>query len=299
MIRAISAMITTNTEITVEEIAETLKKTNLEQVQDYLLSYVPDIINFFLQIFLAVVVFFIGTRLIKLARKIFTRWLKHMGFEEGTAQFLDSFVKFVLYFFLIILMLTLFGLTTASVVAVLGSMGLTLGLALQGSLSNFAGGVLILIVKPFRIGDYIKEDTHNNEGFVTEISIFYTKLFTPDKKTIIIPNGTLANSSMTNATDINIRRIDLYVGISYDSDLQKAREVLFKLICDEPRVLQDQANRTFVSELADSAVIIGMHAWVNNEDYWDTKWDLTERIKLTLDSNLIEIPYNKLDVKIK
>ena len=198
-----------------------------------------------------------------------------------------------LFFVLIVTILTFFGVSTASVAAVLGSAGLALGLALQGSLANFAGGVLLLLLRPFRVGDYIIEDTHGNEGTVDEISIFYTKLLTVDHKTIVIPNGILANSSLTNVTSSEKRRVDLFVGISYESDIRLAKEILNQLALEEKDRLEEEEINVFVSELGASEVTLGLRIWVKTEDYWNVKWRMTEQIKYAFDEKQIEIPYQK------
>ena len=188
---------------------------------------------------------------------------------------------------------------TTYIVAVLGSAGLALGLALQGSLSNFAGGVLILLFKPFKVGDYIMEDTHGNEGTVAEIMIFYTKLSTPDNRTVVIPNGTLANASLTNVTQQDRRRVDVYVGVSYDTDIRRAKKLLSEILLSEPSRMEEEDWQVFVDELGDSSVRLGCRLWVAAADYWQVKWRLNERIKEVFDENQIEIPYNHLTVELK
>lgn len=281
-----------------EQAAETLKEADADMIREWLESLVPGLLGFALEIVLAVVVYAVGSKIIKLARKILGRWLEKRDADTGVRQFLDALLKYVLYFVLIVIILTLFGVTTASVVAVVGSAGLTLGLALQGSLSNFAGGVLILLLQPFKVGDYIKEDTHGNEGTVTEISIFYTKLTMPDGKTVVIPNGSLANSSLTNTTFANTRRVDLEVGIAYEADLKLAKDVIRKQAEAEVCRLPEEEVLVFVSELGASEVKIGLRIWVKTEDYWTAKWRLTENVKLALDESGIEIPYQKIDVAL-
>lgn len=288
--------------VTLEDVsaaAEKLKETDVSVLREWLESLIPGILGFALQVFLAVVVYFIGTKVIKMVRKLLWRWLEKADADTGARQFLDALVKYVLYFILIVIILTFFGVTTASVIAVVGSAGLTVGLALQGSLSNFAGGVLILLLKPFKVGDYIKEDTHNNEGTVAEISIFYTKLLTVDNKTIVIPNGTLANSSLTNATHSDSRRVDLEIGIAYEADLKQAKQIMYELAEEETQRLPQEEIQVFVSELAASEVKIGLRLWVKNEDYWDVKWRLTENVKLAFDQAGVEIPYQKVDVQMR
>jgi len=285
--------------MTIEGAVEMVRDTQPGFIRNWLEGLIPWFFNLGFQILLACIVYFVGTRVIKFIRKIIRRWMERTEADTGVKQFIDSLVKYCLYFILIVIILNFFGVTTASVVAVVGSAGLALGLALQGSLSNFAGGVLILMLKPFRVGDYILEDTHGNEGTVTEISIFYTKLATMDNKVIVVPNGTLANSSLTNATRSDKRRIDLEVGIAYDADLRKAKEIMYGLaLADEGRLAEEEIQ-VFVSELAASEVKIGLRLWVKTEDYWNVKWRLTENIKLALDEAEIEIPYQKLDVNVK
>jgi len=268
-------------------------------IKKYLESLMPDITAFLLTLVLAVVVYLIGSRIIKSVLKMNDRWAERREIDEGVKQFLHAFIKASLYILLIFIILTLFGVTTASVVAVLGSAGLTMGLALQGSLSNFAGGMIILLMKPFKVGDYIIEDTHKNEGVVEEISLFYTKLITIDNRSVMIPNGTLANSSMTNVTTNGKRRIDLLIGVSYQADIKKTKKVLFEVIEKEACCLKDEEHRVFVSELADSSVQMGVRVWVKTEDYWETRWRMMENIKYALDENQIEIPYPQMDVTIK
>lgn len=285
--------------MTLENAVELVKGTDSSVISDWLKGLLPWFLNFGFQILLAVVVYAVGARIIKFVRKIVRRWMERADADIGVKQFIDSLVKYSLYFILVVIILTFFGVTTASVVAVLGSAGLALGLAVQGTLSNFAGGVLILLLKPFHVGDYIIEDTHGNEGTVTEITIFYTKLSTGDNKIIVIPNGSLANSSLTNVTHSKKRRIDLEVGIAYDADLKRAKEILYRLAEEEKDRLKSEEILVFVSELAASEVKLGIRFWVKTEDYWPVRWRLMEDIKLALDEAGIEIPYQKLDVQVK
>lgn len=282
-----------------EQAAETLTNADSDMIRKWLEDLVPGLLGFALQVVLAAVVYVVGSRIIKFSRKLLRRWLERTEADIGVRQFLDALLKWTLYFILIVLILTLFGVTAASVVAVIGSAGLTLGLALQGSLSNFAGGVLILMLKPFKVGDYIREDTHNNEGTVEEISIFYTRLMTADHNTIVIPNGMLANSSLTNITYSNIRRIHLEIGVAYEADLKLAKEVIQKQAEAEVCRIPEEETLVFVSELGASEVKIGLRIWVKTEDYWEAKWRLTENIKLALDACGIEIPYQKIDIQMK
>lgn len=249
-----------------------------------------------IRVLLALVFFFVGSQLIKLLRKLVKKSMTKADVELGAIQFVDSFLKTALYIVLILLLANSFGMDAASIVALLGSAGVAIGLAIQGSLSNLAGGVLILTLKPFRVGDYIQESATGKEGTVTEIQIFYTKLLTVDNKTVILPNGTLANNSLVNITAQKFRRLDVTIGVSYKADLKKAKDVLFNILQQDEAVLKEKEMVVFVDDLGSSSVIIGMRGWVKQEDYWMTKWRVTENCKLALDEAGIEIPFNQLDV---
>lgn len=255
--------------------------------------------NLGIRVVLALVVFFISVQLIRFVRKFIKNSLQRAHADVGVIQFLDSFIKIGLYAVLVMLIATSFGVDAASIIAVLGSAGVALGLALQGSLSNLAGGVLILILKPFKVGDYIIEDTKKNEGTVTEIQIFYTRLTTPDNKVIVLPNGILANASLTNVTDNPNRRMDVQVRISYDSNIKKAKEVLYQLLENDEKVLQDQERIVFVDVLGESFVILGVRCWFSNEDFWPGKWRITENIIYVLEENGIKFAYPQMDVHIQ
>lgn len=269
------------------------------KLTQYVNEKIPQVIDFAFSVVLAIVVFIVGAKLIGWARKVVKRSLQRSNVDKGVEQFVDSMLKFGLYALLIFSIGKNFGLDTTSVAAVLASGGVAIGLALQGSLSNFAGGVLILLLKPFVVGDYIIEDTNKCEGTVKEIQIFYTKLVTVDNKTIVIPNGTLANASLTNVTAQDKRRVDLKVDISYDADIRKAKEVIEGLLREDESSLKEEEMVVFVDSLDTSSVVIGARVWVKTEDYWTTRWRLLENIKLALDENGIEIPYQQIVVHTK
>ncbi len=270
------------------------------KVIENLLQELPDkVIRLGIRVILAIVVFFIGTQLIKIVRKILKKSLKRANAEVGVSQFVDSFVKAVLYILLIFIIAGSFGVDAASIVAVIGSAGVAIGLALQGSLSNFAGGVLILLLKPFKVGDYIIEDTNKNEGTVAEIQLFYTKLTTPDNKVIILPNGTLANTSLTNVTACRMRRVDIKIGISYNADIRFAKQVITELLREDEDTLKDREMFVYVDALDSSQVTLGVRCWFMNDDYWEGRCRIIEEIKYTLDECGIPIPYPQMDVHIK
>ncbi len=262
-----------------------------------LLENLPEmIIDFGLKVLLAVLILIFGLQFIKIFRKIIKKSLNKANADVGVTQFIDSFVKIGLYVVLIMIIATGFGVNVTSVIAVLGSAGVAVGLALQGSLSNLAGGVLILILKPFKVGDYIIEDANKNEGTVTEIQIFYTKLTTGDNRVIILPNGSLANTSLTNVTQAPYRRLELIVGISYESDLKKAKQLLSQMLDEDEKVIQEKDKNVYVDMLDQSSVNLGIRCWFLKEDYLEGKWRLTEQIKLIFDENSISIPYPQMQL---
>lgn len=285
----------------VVEVAEVTQDTveEVNRLAQYIQDSIPKLAGFGVRVLIALAVFFLGRIVIRWIQKLVRRSLERSGADKGVEQFVDSFLKVGMYSLLIFSIAAKFGLDTASVAALLASGGVAIGLALQGSLSNFAGGVLILLLKPFEVGDYITEDTNHNEGTVKEIQIFYTKLSTIDNKTIVIPNGILTNSSLTNATAKAERRLDLKISISYQAELRKAKALIEEILTTDPCVMKDEEINVFVDELADSAVILGARAWVKNEEFWPTRWRLLETIKLSLDEQGIEIPYPQLTVHVE
>lgn len=286
---------------TTQEVTEATQQAvkQVNQLTQYMQDNIPKLITFGIQVLAALVAFAIGRLVIKWIRKIVRRSFERSDADKGVEQFVDSLLKYGLYAILIFSLISSLGFDTTSVAALMASGGVAIGLALQGSLSNFAGGVLILLLKPFVVGDYIIEDTNGKEGTVKEIQIFYTKLSTIDNKTIVIPNGMLTNNSITNATAKDERQLDLRVGISYDADIKEAKNVIEKLLADDASIIKNESINVFVDDLADSAVVLGVRAWVKNEEYWDTRWRMLEEIKIALDENEIEIPYPQMTVHMQ
>lgn len=281
-----------------EEVVETTKNAveEMNQFTAYLQENIPNIIEFGVKVLFAILFFLVGRAVIKWIRKIVRHSMERSNADVGVRQFVDSVLKVVLYFILLFSIATKFGVDAASVAALIASGGVAIGLALQGSLSNFAGGVLILLLKPFEVGDYIIEDTNKNEGTVKEIQIFYTKLSTIDNKTIVIPNGILTNNSLTNATAKDERRLDLKVDISYEASIKEAKAVIETILKNDEAVLQDEDINVFVDALGESSVVLGARAWTKNEDFWSAKWRILEEIKEQLDAHHISIPYQQLMV---
>lgn len=274
-----------------EEVAQ-----DVNQLVQWLQNQIPGVINFGLKVVLSLVFFFLGRMAIHGIQKMVKKSMQRANADTGVVQFVDSFLKFGMYALLLFLIAANFGVDSSSVAALIASGGVAIGLALQGSLSNFAGGVLILLLKPFVVGDYIIVANDGTEGTVKVIQIFYTKLTTVDNKTIVIPNGTLSNSSLTNVTARPERQLDLKVGIAYHADLKLAKELIEHMLRNDPSIIQDEDIKVFVDSLADSSVMLGLRAWVKTEEYWATRWRLMEEIKLTFDENGIEIPYPQVTV---
>ncbi len=281
-----------------DEIGNAAEK-ELGVFEQYMTDSLPKLLDFAIDVILAIAVFAIGTRVIKWLVKIVKNSMERANVEQGVLTFIGSLLKYVLYFVLVLVILSQFGVTASSVIAVLGSAGLTVGLALQGSLSNFAGGVLILLLKPFVVGDYIIENADKQEGTVAEITIFYTKLLTVDNKAIMLPNGTLSNSSIVNVTAMKKRRLDLLFGVAYDSDIQRVKEILNRVAIGDEAVLKDEDFNVFVSELKDSCIEMGVRCWVKTDDYWTTKWRITENVKLEFDKAGISIPFPQMEITVK
>ena len=271
----------------------------VNQFVQFFEDHIPDLVAFGVRVLLALILFFVGSKIIKWIRKVVRKSFERTNADAGVSQFVDSMLKFGLYALLLFIIATKFGVESSSVAALIASAGVAIGLAVQGSLSNFAGGVLILLLKPFAVGDYIIVTQEGIEGTVKEIQIFYTKLATVDNQTVVVPNSILTNNSLTNVTARPERKLDLKVGISYDADLKKAKSLIEDMLLHDESIIQDEEIRVFVDSLGDSAVMIGLRAWVKTEEYWATRWRLMEEIKLTFDAEGINIPYNQLTVHVR
>ena len=262
------------------------------------ISELPDkVLRFGVKIVLAILTFAVGVWVIRLIRKIIHKAFVKTNEDKGVAQFTESFVRIALYVVLIMLIATSFGVDTASIVAVLGSAGVAIGLALQGSLSNFAGGILILLVKPFVNGDYIV--ACGEEGTVTNIDMCYTKLTTVDERIVVLPNGTLANTTIVNNTTTPNRRVDFTVSVAYDTDMKLAKDLVLNILNSTDFVLKDQDIVVYVGELAAHSIDLGVRFYTRNADYAGSKGIVLEKIKEAFDKNNIEIPYHQLDVHMK
>ncbi|HJC49857.1 MAG TPA: mechanosensitive ion channel [Candidatus Anaerostipes avistercoris] len=275
-----------------------LGKTNVDW-NTVLNNYLDRILEMAGNIVVAILIIVIGFKLIKMLIRFLKTALEKGDIDYGVISFSCSFVKIALRVLVILAAVDHVGVKTSSFIALLGSAGVAVGLALQGSLSNIAGGVLLLILKPFQVGDYIVLEGTMCEGEVAAMDIYYTKLKTIDNRVIVIPNGTLTNSNLINNTKQDKRLIDITVGVSYDADIKKVKEILGEITAKEKSILDQEGVKIFVSSLADSAVMMGIRCWVSTDEYVGAKWRLNEDIKLSFDREGIEIPYQKLDVCIK
>lgn len=295
---------------TVEKVDQGLEEIGLDGVSDnikeilnlkeYIADQIPAIVGFGLKVVLAIIVFFVGRKLIRWAVKLMKRSMERARLDEGVVQFACSAGKAVLYTMLIFNIAVSLGVTESSVAALLGTAGVAIGLALQGGLANLAGGVLLLVFKPFVVGDYIIQNQQNGcEGTVARIEMCYTTLLSIDNKKIVVPNGTLSNSTIINVTAKETRKLEIKVGISYESNIQKAKEILEKILLEDPDTQGDRSEMVvFVDQLADSAVIMGLRVWVPTDSYWSVKWRLNEKIKEEFDEQGITIPYNQMDIHL-
>lgn len=283
-------------EFLANELGDKVEKLSQISWKEMFERYVPVACDYLLRIALVFVIFFVGRKLIKNIVSLCDQALKRHGMEVTVRRFFCNVINALGYICMLGILLQTVGLTATSLTALVASAGVAVGLALQGSLSNFAGGVLILLMKPFVIGDYIVQG--NTEGTVKEIGLVYTELITADNRLIVIPNGTLIDSSIVNVTATGKRRLELSVGIGYKSDLKKAKEVLIRLGENDPARDPENPVNVFVSELAESSVNLGLHVWVSSSEYWNAKWRLTENIKMAFDEEGIEIPFKQVEISV-
>lgn len=269
----------------------------LVEVSEWAFNFAKDVLlPAGIKLFIALLIFLIGKKIVKKAVKMLGNSLRKSNIEEGTIHFLSSLLNGVGMVVLVFIVANYLNFSTGPIVAILGSAGLAVGLALQGSLSNFAGGVLILVMKPFRIGDYIC--ALGNEGTVVGIDMVYTTLLTADNQKVVIPNGTLSNTNIVNVTNEQNRRVDIIVGVDYDSDIIQVKEILFEIAKKHELVLKDEDIKVYVNNFDASAVSMGLRVWVKTEDYWQVKWDLQEQIKVVFDEKGISIPFERIDVNV-
>lgn len=252
--------------------------------------------SFGISFFIALCILIIGRQAIKIIIKIISSALERSNTEDTVRIFVTNLLNTLLMIVVFIAAINQLGIQTTSIIAVLGAAGLAIGLALQGSLSNFAAGILIVIYRPYKVGDYIQADNHL--GTVDDIQIFSTVLRTPDNKIVVVPNGSIMNGSIVNFSHQKERRIDIVIGCSYDDDIDKVKEVLADVLSKDERILKEPKPRIALSELADSSVNFIVRPWVKNSEYLDVLYSLLEEIKKRFDQEGISIPYPQSDVHI-
>lgn len=248
------------------------------------------------RVFFSVIILFFAIQVVKLFKRFLKKTFIKLKVDQGISGFLISLISIIIYIVIAFLIAQGLGVDAASIVALLGSAGVTIGLAIQGSLSNIAGGVLLLILKPFKVGDYIIEDTNMNEGTVIEIGLIYTKLQTIDCKTVILPNGTLANASIVNVTDTPYRLVELKFDISYDADLGLAKTLIYDCLTNDKSIIQDKPIDVLMESWESSSIKLLARFYVINSDFRVTKCRVLENVKVAFDMNNIEIPFNQIVV---
>lgn len=248
-------------------------------------------------ILFALIIFFIGLVLTRIVEKMLGRGLRRANVDDTACGFLRSLIRIAMHTLLIVIILSIFNVPMTSIVTIIGAAGLAVGLALQNSLSNLAGGFIILFAKPFKSGDYI--ETNDAAGTVEAVSILYTKIVTPDNKTIYIPNGTVSNAKIINYNEKGLRRLDLEFGISYTADLQKAKALVEQVIAQQPTALHDPAPTVNVGRHDESAVTLFARVWVKPENYWELNFNMLEQVKQIFDASGVEIPFPQLDVHME
>ena len=264
----------------------------IQKLTDWCMSKLGSIV-------VAVIFMVVCFKLVKLLLRILRKSFERSKLDPSVAGFFISAVKIVLNVLIVLTAASIVGFQITSFITILGTAGVTLGLALQGSLSNLAGGLLILILKPFRVGDYIVENNTHCEGTVVSIDIFYTRLITFDNKSVVIPNGNISNTSLVNVTEHDMRRVDIPFSVAYDSDMEKVKRVTIETIKDVDGYLPDEQILFYIDEFADSGINMYEKFYATIEKFFDAKWDAMWKLKKAFDENDIEIPFNQMDVHMK
>ncbi|MCG3726581.1 small-conductance mechanosensitive channel MscS [Vibrio cincinnatiensis] len=268
----------------------------LNQVNTWLVNNSDLLFQYGVNIISAILILFIGNIVVKMIAGSISKVLKKKEMDKAVIDFIHGLVRYTLFIVVLIAALGRIGVQTASVVAIIGAAGLAVGLALQGSLSNFAAGVLIVAFRPFKSGDYI--EVAGTAGSVDSIQIFQTILKTPDNKMVVLPNSSVIGGAIVNYSRHDTRRVDLLIGVSYKSDLNKTKQVLREVVERDPRVLKEPKVTVEVHQLADSSINFVVRPWVKSTDYWPVYWELLHKIKEGLDENGIEIPFPQMDVHL-
>lgn len=273
---------------------------NMEQIKNYFenlpVRIIDGIISIFPTLIFAAIILAAGNMLTKITLKIMQSGLERGKIDKTVHSFLNSLVSIVLKLFTVVIVLSVIGIPMTSIITVIGTVGVAIGLALQSSLSNIAGGFIILFTKPIEVGDFI--ESNDISGTVSAINILYTEITTPDNKEAFIPNGLVANSKITNVSKLGKRRLDLDFSVAYESDLEKAKSVICNVIEKSEYTLKDCDNVVRLGEYGASGLVIHIRVWVASDNYWNLYYELHEKVKTEFEANSITIPYNRLDVNV-
>lgn len=250
-----------------------------------------------IKLIIGLIILWIGWKIIKKTVKAMNVILERKNVDPTISSFLDGLINIALKILLVVIVMEYIGLKTTGIAALIGSAGLAVGLALQGSLSNFAGGVIILLIRPFNVGDFI--DGAGYSGTIEKIGIFYTHMLTSDNKQILIPNGTLANGNLINYTVKETRRVDLNFTVGYEQDIRKVKQAIMEVIATEELILEEPTPFVAVNSHGDNAVGFVVKVWTKTEDYWTVYYNLLEKVKIKFDEENISIPYPQMDVHVK
>ncbi len=288
--------------IKVLEILNTLNQTDQSQIKELIATISKELIHFGANVLIAVLIYYVGKWLLKRALMLMDLTFEKRKIEVSVRSFLKSMVSIVFYILLILTIIQLLGINTTSLVAMLASAGLAIGMALSGTLQNFAGGVMVLFLKPYRVGDYIT--AQGASGVVKEIMLFTTVLETVDRHTIFVPNSSISSSIIDNATYADTRRVDWSIGITYGDSVADARKVILEILAQDSRIFNDPANPATlpmvgITELADSSVNLAVRAWVKTPDYWGVYFEIYEQLYETLPKRGLSFPFPQLDVHIQ
>lgn len=276
--------------------ADTIQKIATVDWHDLLKDFVSESIWIGLKILVALAIYFVGRAIVRWILRVMERSFERRKVDASLRTFLHNLVSVIAYLLLLLAVVQTLGVNATSIIAIFSAATLAIGMALSGTMQNFAGGVMILLLRPYRVGDFIS--AQGQSGTVEEIMLFSTKITTVDKQTIYIPNSSISTSIIDNYSHSELRRVDITVSISYGDDVDVAREAMLELCKADARVLDDPAAVVYVAALADSSVNLSLRAWVKNADYWSVFFDLNERIYKTLPQRNIHFPFPQLDVRI-
>lgn len=294
-----AAAVTTQpeTQTAAEAVEQTLVQLKPDMIMDNMRKLLPGLTSFGIRLLVAVIILVVGIRCVKLLRKFTGKMFSRMGLDASVSGFLMAVIDAIAYAVVVLIAAEKIGVPSASIIALLGSATLAVGLSLQGSLANLAGSILIMVTRPYGVGDYIISG--GIEGTVQSIGLVYTTLCTPDNKRITVPNGNISNSVVTNVTSQETRRVDVEVEIGYSSDVRLAKELMRQIYENHPLIRKEEGVTVYVGELGQNGVLIGARGWTLTPDYWTARWDILENVKEQFDDHGIEIPFTQVDVRVR